>query len=388
MKQMKHNGREPASAMRVVTELFNRGDIVRADALKAPTKQSAAQSSYSLGTIRSTLSGYIWGSAKATGPSLDDPIVPVAALQAAAQRASSLSGPMASSDIHTVKTFAAAITADSTRDAEAVIAHIVAKGEAAVLFTDVTKENPEAILGVKLGKGKAAESDKGVLHTKAALERMEEMAQHLEVAVSVERSAATAAAKSGAKGEALTRLRKMKMVEAKLASARSAGAKLSDVLMAVDEAESNREAVTALETGMASLKVATKDGVTAERVDAVAADYDEMMGEQQDMRVAFEQLNVDVTGSDAALEAELEDMMAQEAQGDAAGAAAQAEGAEGDTDKSKLDEEAEAELAKLLAELPTPTAYEGKGGATAAEADELADEAQGERAAEKVAGAV
>lgn len=344
--------------MKVIDELFTRGDIVRADALKPPSQQSASQSSYAFGALRSTLTSYIWGSTTQSAPSLDDPIVPVAALKAAAERASSLSGPMASADIHTVKTFAAAITADNTRDAEAVIAHMVSRGDAAVLFTEVTKENPEPILGVKLGKGKPAEGDKGVLHTKAALERMEEMASHLEVAVATEKTAATIAAKAGNKGEALTRLRKKKVLDTKLASARSAATKLSDVLMAVDEAESNREAVVALETGMASLKSVTADGVTAGRIDSVAADYDEMMGDQQDVRVAFEQLNMDAMGNDAALEAELEDLVNEKTDNVPAVVEEHAaESAAGAAGSSKLDDEAEEELARLLSELPTPTPF-------------------------------
>lgn len=344
--------------MKVITELFNRGDIVRADSLKPPS-QNAGGSSYSLSTIRTTLSSYIFGSNAEAAPSLDDPIVPVAALKAAAERASSLSGPMASADIHTVKTFATAITNDNVRDAEAVIAHIVQKGDASVLFTDVTKENPEPILGVKLGKTKPVSGDKGVLHTKAALDRMEEMASHLETSVESEKQAAMHAAKSGNKAEALTKLRKKKVLETKLASARAAGAKLSEVLMAVDEAESNREAVVALETGMASLKSVTADGVTADRIDSVAADFDELIGDQQDVRVAFEQLNMDAMGNDAVLEAELEDLVNEADNLSTQVQEGAKEGKEGGvpvpTPVSKLTDEAEEELAKMLAGLPTPT---------------------------------
>lgn len=346
--------------MRVITELFNRGDIVRADALKPPSKEGATRSTLSIGSIRSTLTSYLWGAGKQKPPSLDEDIVPIAALKAAAARASSMSGPTASADIHTVKSFAQAITASSTRDAEAVIAHLVAQGEAVTLFTDVTKENPVPIFGVKISKGRAGAADKGVLHTKAALERMEDMSSHLTSAVESEKTAATDAAKSGNKSEALARLRKKKALENKLTSARAAAAKLSDVLMAVDEADSNREAVTALETGMKSLRLAQEDGVTAGRVDAVAADFDEMMAEQQDLRVAFEQLNVGTTADDHELESELDELMENEKK---AGKAEEVETTTKPDAKpawSNVDQELEDELETLLAELPMPSDPHGK----------------------------
>lgn len=224
-----------------------------------------------------------------------------------------LAGPVASADIHTVKTFAASITAGNTRDAEAVISQMVAKGNAAVLFTDVTKDNPVPIMGVKLGKGNAKPADKGVLQTKAALERMEKMAAHLEVAVAAEKTAAVEAASAGNRQDALSKLRKKKLLETKLNGARSAALKLSDVIMAVDEAESNKEAVLALETGMDSLRLATEDGVTADRVDAVAADFDEAIADQQDVRTALQQLNDGAVEDTAELENELDLMLNEEA---------------------------------------------------------------------------
>lgn len=311
LKQLKHNGTEPSAGVRVIEELYNRGDIVSADSLKAPS--NSTQSSYSLSSLKTTVGSYLWGSAKPKAPALDDPIVPVAALKAVAQKASTLSGPTASGDIHTVKTFADDLTAGNTRDAEAVIAHIVSKGEAIALFTDPTTEDPDPILGVKLGRGSANPADKGVLRTKAALEKMEKVSSHLDHAVEAEREAAVAAAKAGNKSDALSRLKKKKALEAKLNGARATATKLSDVLMAVDEAESNREAVSALETGMSSLKTATEGGVTADRVDAVAADFDEMLAEQQDVRHALEQLNQGPIGADEALlEQELEELVAGE----------------------------------------------------------------------------
>lgn len=309
---LKHNGTEPSSGVRVIEELFKRGDIVSANSLKAPTS-APPKSSYSLSTVRATLSSYIWGSKQAPTLGLDDPIVPITALKSFAQRVSRLSGPVATADIYTVKTFAAEITGDNTRDAEAVIAHIVSKGEATVLFTTPTKDDPEPVLGVKLGRAAATQADRDVLRTKAALERMTKLSKHLKDSVEAEETAAVLAAKAGNKAEALLRMKKKKGLEAKLTGARAAATKLETVVMAVDEAESNREAVAALETGMASLKTVTADGVTADRVDAVAADFDEMLTEQQEVRTALEQLNQNVLDPDEAdLEKELEAMMSGE----------------------------------------------------------------------------
>ena len=50
-------------------------------------------------------------------------------------------------------------------------------------------------------------------------------------------------------------------------STRSAAGKLSEVIMAVDEAKSNREAVLALETAVESLKLSIEDEVMDDRVD-------------------------------------------------------------------------------------------------------------------------
>lgn len=336
LKKLKHEGKEPSSGLRVIEELFNRGDIVSADSLKPP---GASQSYYSLASLRSSISGYIWGPKKSKTPSLDDPIVPLTALKAAVERASSLSGPMASADIHTVKTFAAAVTGGNTRDAEAVISHIVSKGEASVLFTEPTKDSPEPLLGVKFGKGTATEADKGVLRTKAALEQMEKRTLHLTEEIERESAAATSLAKAGKKSDALSRLRKRKVLETKLTGSRAAASKLSDVLLAVDEAESNREAVSALETGMSSLKVATEEGVTADRVDAVAADFDEMLAEQQDVRVALAQLNEESAENDAVLLEELDQLVSGEKQ-------------EQPARPTTTDEEIE--LMKLMQELDIP----------------------------------
>lgn len=309
---LKHNGTEPSSGARVIEELFKRGDVVSADTLKAPAS-TPSKSSYSFGAVRATLSSFIWGPKKAATLDLDDPIVPIAALKSVAQRVSRLSGPVATADIYTVKTFAAEITGDNTRDAEAVIAHIVSRGEATPLFTTPTKDDPEPVLGVKLGSASATQADRDVLRTKAALERMTKLSTHLKDSIEAEETAAVLAAKAGNKAEALLRMKKKKGLEAKLTGARAAATKLEAVVMAVDEAESNREAVAALETGMASLKTVTADGVTADRVDAVAADFDEMLSEQQEVRTALEQLNQDVLGPDEAdLEKELEAMMSGE----------------------------------------------------------------------------
>lgn len=367
LKQMKHNGREPASGMKVINELFKRGDIVRADTLKPPSA-SAARGTSTFSSIRSTLSGYIWGRNVKDEASLDDPTVAVTALKAAAVRANELGGPTASTDIHTVKTFARDITAGNVCDAEAVIAHMVSKGSAHAIHTDP----PDSALGVRVGASTTA-ADKGVLQTKAALERMEETVAHLSVAVESEQAQAKELALKGDKTAALAKLRKKKVLDAKLASARSAASKLSDVLMAVDEAESNKEAVSALEIGMESLKIATKDGVTAERIDAVAAEFDDALAEQQDVRLAFNQLNVEAEGAEEELESELEAMMKGE-EGEAESAAAGAEKQTADT--QKIVDEAEAELARLLAELPMPTSPSKGGEASQAQEQEQEREAE------------
>lgn len=296
--------------MKIIAELFKRGDVVSAASLKVPDASSGASVS-AFGTIRSAFNRYLW-SPKTELPSLDDPIVPVAALKAAADRAAALKGPVASSDILTVRAFAEEVTAGNTRDAEAVISHLVSKGNATVLYTDPTPESPVPTFGVKLGDNAASPADKGVLQTKAALERMEKLSAHLEEGVAAEKAAATVAAKAGNKADALARLRKKNLLETKLTGARSAALKLHDVVMAVDEAASNKEAVLALETGMDSLRLATANGVTADRVDAVASNFDEMLAEQQDVRVALGQLNHDAIGEDAELQAELDELLDDE----------------------------------------------------------------------------
>lgn len=334
--------------MRVITELFKRGDIVSADTLKPPSAEAANQSAFSAASIRSTLAGYIWGSKKPSPPGLDDPIVPLAAMKAATSRAESLAGPIASADIQTVKSFANAVTAENTRDAEAVIGYLISNTNATALFTEPTKENPDPVLGVKLGKVTVNQADRGVLRTKAALENMEQLSFHLETAIATEKEAATQAAKLGNKPEALSRLRKKKVLEAKLTGAKSAATKLADVLMAVDEAESNKEAVLALETGMSSLRLATENGVTVDRVDAVAADYKELMAGQEDARLALEQLGQDTAGDDALLEEELEGLLSQEEPQRPAEILAK-------PPVKTLADEAEEELAKLLENLPVPS---------------------------------
>eukprot|EP00178_Gracilaria_changii_P015118 TRINITY_DN423_c0_g1_i1.p1 TRINITY_DN423_c0_g1~~TRINITY_DN423_c0_g1_i1.p1 ORF type:complete len:453 (-),score=101.15 TRINITY_DN423_c0_g1_i1:6980-8338(-) len=368
LKQLKHNGREPSSGLRIMRQLFQKGDIVSADTLKPPSKESTARSGYTLSSLKQTIGSYIWSSKKPEAPDLDDPIVPVAALKAAAARLSSYSdGPMASTEIHTVKSLASAVTERNTRDAEAIISYLVSKNEAVPLFTEPSPEHPEPVLGVKFGKQKVNPSDKGVLRTKAALEHMEQQSSHLEKAIAKEIEAATRAAKTGNKAEALTRLRKKKVLEAKLTGARSAAAKLSDVLLAVDEAESNKEAVLALETGMESLKLVNENGVTADRVDNVAADFKELMEDQSDVRLALEQLGQESAADDAVLEEELELLVSGRKPSEI----------EVNKQPTKtLADEAEEELAQLLAKLPSPSAEAVPDPYKAAASSSAAGEAQ------------
>jgi Snf7 len=361
LRHLKHGGREPSAGRAVIEELLRRGDILRADSL---TLLPAGGKSATAGGIASTLSRYIFGSPPPAPLGLDDPIVPTAALEAAAARAKDmLGGPVSSDDIHTVQSFASEFTARNTRDAEAVISQLVSLRAATVLFTDVTPETKLPVAGFKFGTTPPNEADKGVLQTKAALQRMEDLAAHLEKSVALETAAATAAARSGNKADALARLRKKKLLDNKLAGARASVHKLTDVLMAVDEAASNKEAVQALEIGMESLRVAAANGVSAERVDAIAADYADHTADQEDVRVALQQLNQDPSGLNetAAEEAELAAMMAAEDVGHSITAPDPV--VEGSAEE-------EAELAKIMAEfgiakndtadLPTPPSPSGR----------------------------
>lgn len=106
-----------------------------------------------------------------------------------------------------------------------------------------------------------------MLKPKVVLERVEETVGHLSVAVKSEKAQEKELAIKGGKKVALDNLRKKKVLDAKLASARSALSKLGDMMMAVEEAESNNEVVSALEIDMEILKIVTKDGVTAEGVE-------------------------------------------------------------------------------------------------------------------------
>jgi Snf7 len=237
------------------------------------------------------------------------------------------------------------LTAGSTRDAEAVISHLVAQKAASVLFTDPTPDSKEPVAGLKFGAAAPTAADKGILQAKAALQRMEVLAAHLEASVAAETAAATAAARSGNKADALARLRKKKLLDNKLAGARASVHKLTDVLMAVDEAASNKEAVQALEIGMDSLRAATANGVTAGRIDAIASDYADHTADQEDVRVALQQLNQSPQGLDdaAAEEAELAAMMAVEDTGHSLGAP--------DSSAVTGSAEEEAELDRIMAEL-------------------------------------
>jgi Snf7 len=357
LRQLKHEGREPSAGLVVIAELFRRGDVIRADSLTVPASPAAAAaststSSLSMARVKSALSGYIWGSSTPRPPSLDDPIVPTAALALVASRAKDhLGGPVSSDDIHTLQSFAEELTNGSTRDAEAVIAHLVSKRSAAVLYTEPTAEQPVPVVGFKFGGNVPNAADKGILQTKAALHRMEQLTAHLERGVFHETQAATVAARAGNKAEALARLRKKKLLDNKLAGARASVHKLSDVLMAVDEAASNKDAIQALEIGMDSLRVANANGVSAERVDAIAADYAEAVADQDDIRTALQQLNVTPEGEDdlAAEEAELNAMMAAEAAGYKLDGMASVEAGASASGAAAVSEDAEME--RIMAEL-------------------------------------
>lgn len=298
LRSLKLRGREPRAGAAVVAALVARGDFVLAPRLEVEDVGV-------LGRIK----GLVWGKASV---GMDDEVVSSAAVEAVAARAKDvLGGPVSSDDIHTVRSFARELTGGRERDAEAVIAKLAARKEAVVLR--IEGENGP-VYGMKFGAVKASTADEGVLQTKAALGRMEVLVEHLEESVDREKAAATALARKGDKAGALARLRKTKLLGNKLAGARATVHKLTDVLMSVDEAATQQDSVQALEIGMESLRVATATGVSAERVDAIAADYAEHTGNQEDVRAALQQLNTDpVMGGDTAEEeAELAAMMAAE----------------------------------------------------------------------------
>lgn len=317
LRQLKHAGREPSSGRAIIDELFHRGDIVRAESLASvsTTSSSLTPSKFSLAGVRSAVSRLIWSSPSPNPPGLDDPIVPVAALEAVTAKAKEkLGGPVSSDYIHTVQSFADSFTNRNTRDAEAVISHLVSQNDASLLCTDASSEIPTPVIGFKLGSEPPTDADKGVLQTKAALHRMELLSAHLGKSVADETNAATTAAKNGFKDEALAHLRKKKLLDNKLAGARASARKLTDILMAVDEAASNKEAVQALEIGMESLHAATANGVAADRIDAIASDFAGHAAEQEDIRVALQQLNQMPQDEEqnAAEEAELNALLAAE----------------------------------------------------------------------------
>lgn len=354
LRLLKHEGREPSAGRAVLEELFRRGDITRAESLAVHPETAEAPSGYG-SAVRSTLSKYLWGSsAKPTPPGIDDPIVPVAALAAAASKAKDqLGGPVSTDDIHTVQSFAGEFTARNTRDAEAVISYLITEKSASALVGDPTPENKAGITGFKFGMAPPTDADRGILQTKAALQRMEELSAHLEKSVAQETAAATSAAKAGNKGDALARLRKKKLLENKLSGARASVHKLTDVLLAVDEAASNKEAVEALEIGMGSLRAANENGVSAARVDAIAADYAEHTADQEDIRVALDQLNQPEGNDYAAEEAELAAIMAAEEGGHKLSVPEVQGSAEEEEELNKIM--AELGIAKNdTADLPTP----------------------------------
>lgn len=375
---MKRNGREPACATRVMNALFERGDLVRAGDLNtASTPQPAAGV---FGGLKASLGRYLWSGPASDLPGPEDGLVSTAALSAACERANALLGPIATSEIHTVKSFADALTGGNERDAEAVIASLAAAGSASILHAPATADS-EALRGVRLGKGAPAPADTGLLRTKHARERLQKVAAHLAADAEAARVEAVAAAKRGDRAAALVKVQRKTALEKKLAGTRGTLSRLTDVLHAVDEAESNKEAVGALEVGMDALRLTNEGGVTADRIDDIAANFDEEMAKQQDMRVALEQLATSNEVDNAAFEDELDALMREDALNDPslnvpaekpgeAVAAAEAAAAE----KSAAEKEAEAELEKLLAEagvegLPVPGAVgdgEKEGGRIAA----------------------
>lgn len=358
---MKRMGREPFCGNAVIAELYRRGDLTRADTIKVPGVEATATaptpSSGVLSSLRSSLGRYLWTTPRAaTAPGAEDAVVPTAALSRAAEAAKELVGSIATAEIHTIHSFAERLTGGNERDAEAVAAHLESIGRATVLFTEATEENPVPVAGVRLGAGPPTQADRGLLQTKAVHERIERAAQQYEAEAEKAKQEAVAAAKGGDKKGAIEFIQRKSKMEKKLANNRATLRKLGDVLMAVDETESNREAVAALETGMNALRKATAaGGVNAERVDNVATDLDELLAEQEDMRIAIGQIQVDNEAESAMMEAELdrlmeEDHMSELSRPDLEVPTTKPGAAVAPGEQARAEELAEMELAELLGE--------------------------------------
>lgn len=293
LKALKRQEREPFCGTKVIEELFRKGDLMSAGTLDEPSENDGKTQAGSAGVgMFNSLRRYLWSStAKSDTPGPEDELVPTAALGRLAEEATRLVGPIATAEVHTLKSLANAITGGVERDAEAVAAYLVSQGKATVLRTTPTRENPTVIVGIRLGPGGATEADRSLLSTKAARERLVDVVAHLEQEVEVQKKEAVKAAKSGNKAGALSRIQRKAALEKKLSGAQASLRKLNDILLAVDAAESNRDSVAAIEAGVQSLRYAQEAGATADRVDDVAAQLDELLGQQEDLRLALEQID-------------------------------------------------------------------------------------------------
>ncbi len=315
LKALKRQEREPFCGTKVINELFRKGDLATAGTLSeesstAPTKTPGAGV---FNTLLPSLGRYLWSSsAESYAPGPEDEIVPTAALGRLAEEATRLVGPIATAEVHTLKSLANAITGGVERDAAAVASYLVGQGKATVLRTTPTRENPTAIVGVRLGPGVATDADRSLLSTKAARERLIDVVAHLEQEVEIQKQEALKAAKAGNKAGALSRIQRKAALEKKLSGSQASLRKLNDILLAVDAAESNRDSVAAIETGIQSLRYAQDAGATADRVDDLAAQLDELFGQQEDLRMALEQIDPNKDQELIAAQEELDALLADE----------------------------------------------------------------------------
>lgn len=312
MRSFKRNEREPFCGNRVITELYRRGDIITAGNIDSASSADAAQGGTGAAvgaSVFSSLRNYLWSSATAVSsskpaPGPEDELMPLVTCEAISEKAAGLVGPFVTAEIHTLKSLANACTAGNERDAAAVAVYLVSQKKATIL--SIIGDNNAEVIGVRIGSGNASDADKSLLQTKAAKERLYELSNHLNSEIALEKKRAVEAAKAGDKATALTHVQRKTQCEKKLKGVRASLKKLGDVLMAVDDAENNRETVNALKTAMETLKTVTEDSdINADTVDDVSFQLSELMGKQEDLKLALDQMGQESLAEEAANEEEL-----------------------------------------------------------------------------------
>jgi len=271
------------------------------------------------------------------------------------EKASGLVGPFVTAEIHTLKSLANACTAGNERDAAAVAVHLVSQKKATILR--IIGDNNAEVIGVRIGSGNASDADKSLLQTKAAKERLYDLSNHLNSEIALEKTRAVEAAKAGDKATALVHVQRKTQCEKKLKGVRASLKKLGDVLMAVDDAENNRETVNALKTAMETLKTVTEDSdINADTVDDVGMQLDELMGKQEDLKLALNQIGEASAAEEAHYDEELLKLLKEDTLQDLESvkvpdtAPAVDAGAAAEKHKSQEESALDEELAKLMAE--------------------------------------